>query len=189
MPTSSSACPTRASPRRSATRPASGVPVRRGAREEPLRGAHVHLAEPDAPPAGHPPQAQSAQARDSRQAPRRRRRLDRARQHHQEARRAAARRRRRRGPHAHHVAAREVAVLLRHRHRLPRPAHRVVQVGRGDPRAHRRRLARVPVARRRWSRPPARPPSSFCLACFDGEYPVEIPDSVKAGKLALESCS
>jgi amidophosphoribosyltransferase len=28
----------------------------------------------------------------------------------------------------------------------------------------------------------------FCLACFDGDYPVEIPGSVKAGKLALESC-
>jgi amidophosphoribosyltransferase len=28
----------------------------------------------------------------------------------------------------------------------------------------------------------------FCLACFDGDYPVEIPASVKAGKLALESC-
>jgi amidophosphoribosyltransferase len=26
----------------------------------------------------------------------------------------------------------------------------------------------------------------FCLACFDGRYPVEIPESVKAGKLALE---
>ena len=32
------------------------------------------------------------------------------------------------------------------------------------------------------------PAEQFCLACFDGEYPVEIPDSVKAGKLALESC-
>jgi len=29
---------------------------------------------------------------------------------------------------------------------------------------------------------------SFCLACFDGEYPIEIPKSVKAGKLALEGC-
>ena len=28
----------------------------------------------------------------------------------------------------------------------------------------------------------------FCLACFNGEYPVEIPDAIKAGKLALESC-
>ncbi len=26
----------------------------------------------------------------------------------------------------------------------------------------------------------------FCLACFDGEYPIEIPDSVRRGKLALE---
>jgi amidophosphoribosyltransferase len=29
---------------------------------------------------------------------------------------------------------------------------------------------------------------SFCLACFDGKYPIEIPEAVKAGKLALESC-
>jgi amidophosphoribosyltransferase len=29
----------------------------------------------------------------------------------------------------------------------------------------------------------------FCLACFDGSYPVEIPESVRAGKMALEkSC-
>jgi amidophosphoribosyltransferase len=28
----------------------------------------------------------------------------------------------------------------------------------------------------------------FCLACFNGEYPIEIPEAVKAGKLALESC-
>jgi len=27
---------------------------------------------------------------------------------------------------------------------------------------------------------------NFCLACFDGQYPIEIPPSVKAGKLALE---
>ncbi len=33
------------------------------------------------------------------------------------------------------------------------------------------------------------PPSAFCLACFDGDYPVEIPESVKRGKLALEACS
>jgi amidophosphoribosyltransferase len=32
------------------------------------------------------------------------------------------------------------------------------------------------------------PAENFCLACFDGEYPVEIPDSVKRGKLALEGC-
>lgn len=27
---------------------------------------------------------------------------------------------------------------------------------------------------------------SFCLACFDGEYPVDIPDSIRRGKMALE---
>jgi amidophosphoribosyltransferase len=29
---------------------------------------------------------------------------------------------------------------------------------------------------------------SFCLACFNGEYPIDIPESVKSGKLALEGC-
>ncbi len=28
----------------------------------------------------------------------------------------------------------------------------------------------------------------FCLACFDGKYPIDIPDSVRLGKLAHESC-
>ncbi len=28
----------------------------------------------------------------------------------------------------------------------------------------------------------------FCMACFDGEYPVDIPEAVRKGKLALESC-
>jgi amidophosphoribosyltransferase len=32
------------------------------------------------------------------------------------------------------------------------------------------------------------PHDAFCLACFDGAYPVEIPESVKRGKLALEAC-
>ena len=32
------------------------------------------------------------------------------------------------------------------------------------------------------------PKESFCLACFDGEYPIDIPETVKAGKLALEGC-
>ena len=27
----------------------------------------------------------------------------------------------------------------------------------------------------------------FCHACFDGEYPIPIPDAVKRGKLRLES--
>jgi amidophosphoribosyltransferase len=32
------------------------------------------------------------------------------------------------------------------------------------------------------------PTEDFCLACFNGEYPVDIPESVKVGKLALEGC-
>lgn len=30
--------------------------------------------------------------------------------------------------------------------------------------------------------------SDHCLACFDGNYPIEIPEQVRSGKLALESC-
>jgi amidophosphoribosyltransferase len=32
------------------------------------------------------------------------------------------------------------------------------------------------------------PKDSFCMACFDGAYPIEIPDSVRKGKLSLEGC-
>jgi amidophosphoribosyltransferase len=28
----------------------------------------------------------------------------------------------------------------------------------------------------------------YCMACFDGEYPIEIPEAVRSGKLRLESC-
>jgi len=29
---------------------------------------------------------------------------------------------------------------------------------------------------------------SFCLACFSGEYPIDIPDNVRRGKMVLEGC-
>lgn len=32
------------------------------------------------------------------------------------------------------------------------------------------------------------PKDAFCLACFDGKYPIQIPESVRSGKMALESC-
>lgn len=32
------------------------------------------------------------------------------------------------------------------------------------------------------------PAEAFCLACFNGEYPIGIPEGVKRGKLALETC-
>ena len=47
----------------------------------------------------------------------------------------------------------------------------------GDRRADRRPLAGLPVARTACSAPSAGPPSSFCRACFTGEYPIPIPDS------------
>ncbi len=30
--------------------------------------------------------------------------------------------------------------------------------------------------------------SECCMACFDGEYPIDIPEAVRRGKLSLESC-
>jgi amidophosphoribosyltransferase len=32
-----------------------------------------------------------------------------------------------------------------------------------------------------------RPAAEFCTACFDGDYPIEVPESVRRGKLVLES--
>ncbi|MRS11939.1 MAG: amidophosphoribosyltransferase [Actinobacteria bacterium] len=32
------------------------------------------------------------------------------------------------------------------------------------------------------------PAGMFCRACFDGQYPIEVPESVRQGKLSLESC-
>jgi len=26
----------------------------------------------------------------------------------------------------------------------------------------------------------------YCMACFDGDYPIDIPDAVRKGKMALE---
>jgi amidophosphoribosyltransferase len=31
------------------------------------------------------------------------------------------------------------------------------------------------------------PADRYCLACFTGDYPIEIPDSVRRGKMALEA--
>ena len=126
----------------------SGHPLRAGLRQERLRRPHLHPALADAAPARHPAQAQPAGAHDPRQAARRRRRLDRARQHPARADPDAARGRCRRGARADLVAARAVAVLLRHRLRDAGRAHRDRARGRGDPGLDRRRLARATSPRR-----------------------------------------
>ncbi len=68
-------------PRRHRVRRGQRHPLRHGPGEELLRRPHVHPAEPDHPPARHPAQAEPAARRHRGQAPRRRGRLDRARQH------------------------------------------------------------------------------------------------------------
>ena len=75
-------------------------------------------------------EAQPAAREHPRQAPRRGRRLDRARHHHAPGRRDAARGRRGRGALPRVVAAVPVALLLRHGHRAPLRAARGRHVGR-----------------------------------------------------------
>ncbi len=60
------------------------------------------------------------------------------------------------------------------------------QVGRGDPRRTSAPTRSRTCRSRTWSPPPARPPTAYCLACFNGDYPIEIPESVRRGKMALE---
>ena len=83
-----------------------GDPVRRRAAQEPVRGPDVHPAVPVAPRAGREAEAEPAAGHDPRQAPDRRRRLDRPGHDHAADRRDAPRGRRRRGPHPDHVPRR-----------------------------------------------------------------------------------
>ena len=96
----------------------------------------------------------------------------------------AARSRRHRGPHPHHVPADEMAVLLRDRHADAAGADRRRPHRRGDPRATSAPTPSATSRSRAWSRPPARRQGPFCRACFDGEYPIPIPE--QAGKFVLE---
>ena len=92
-------------------------PVQRGADQEPLRRPHVHPARAGHARAGDPHEVQPAR-RGRRQAPRRRRRLDRARLDDAADRADAVRRGSRGGAHPDLLAADRVAVLLRHRPRV-----------------------------------------------------------------------
>ena len=122
----------------------------------------------------------------ARQAAGRGRRLDRARQHPAGARADAARGGGRRGARAHLVAAGEVAVLLRHRLRHPGRADRQRARGRRDLRLDRRRLARLRLARRAGRGDRRSRPRRLCRACFDGSYPIALPEPELLGKHVLE---
>ena len=97
---------------RARLRPAAG----RRLHQEPLRRADVHPARPGAAPPRPAAEVQPAARGGRRQAPGRRRRLDRARQHHPPDRADAARRGRRRGPPADLGAADQAPLPLRDRH-------------------------------------------------------------------------
>ena len=53
-----------------------------------------------------------------------------------------------------------------------------------DPRVRRRRLPRATSRSRDWSEATGEPSEDFCRACFDGEYPIPVPEH--AGKFVLE---
>ena len=128
---------------------ASGLPKDDGLIKNRYVAADLHPARPGAAQARPADEVQPAARDRLRQAGRRRRRLDRARQHDPPDRRHAARRRRARGPPADLGAADPLPLPLRGRHVDPRGDDRPRAHGRGDRRRDRRRLARLPVARRR----------------------------------------
>ena len=172
-------------PRRAGLRARVGHPVRRRPGEEPLRRAHVHPAQPEAARPGCAAQAQPARREHPRQAARGRRGLDRPRHHAAPAGVDAARGGRGRGALPRVVAALQVALLLRPRHRPPLGAARR-RPRRSARSATSSASTRSPTSSSTASPPPpARRPTAFCTACLSGEYPVPVPTSADS-KLVLE---
>ncbi len=130
-------------PRGGGLRAGVGHPLRPGPRQELLRRPDVHPAFPDHPAAGHQAQAEPAARRHPGQAPRGGRRLDRAGQHAARAGAHVARGRRRRGARQDRLPAGPLALLLRHRLRLPGRADRERDRRGRDSPVHRSRLARL----------------------------------------------
>ena len=169
-------------PRGDRLRAGLGHPVRPGPGEERLRRAHVHPAEPDHPPARHPAEAEPAPRRHPGQAPDRRRRLDRARQHPARAGPHAARVRRAGGARADRLAARALAVLLRHRLRHPRRTGGQRAGRRGRPAVDRRGHPGLHLAGRPDRRERAAP-----LAAVHGVLHRRLPDPAARGGEAREA--
>ena len=93
----------------------------------------------------------------------------------------------RRGPHPDLLAAGEVALLLRHRLRHPRRADRQRHDAstRSAPRSAPTRSRTSPSTAMIEATTIAKP--NLCRACFDGEYPMELPDPELLGKQLLET--
>ena len=134
--------------RRGVRHPVPGRP-----RPQSLHRADVHPAVPDDAPAGGDDQAQPAPRGRPRPAPDGGRRLDRPGHDDEADRRPPPEGGGDRGPRPDQRAAHLPPVLLRHRHADRDRAHRRLEVGRGDPRVHRRRFPRLPLDRRRPRRP------------------------------------
>ena len=132
-------------PRGERLRAGLGHPPGRRADQEPLRGANLHPAGAGAAQARPANEVQPAAGDRRRQARRRGRRLDRARQHDPPDRRHAEGRRGEGGAPADLVAADPPSLPLRDRHVDPRGDDRPRPHGRADRRRARRRLARLPV--------------------------------------------
>ena len=153
----------------------SGIPFGQGLVKNRYIGRTLHRPEPGAAQPGRAHEAQPAQGEHRRQAARRRRRLDRARHDAAGHGAHAARGRGDRGPPADHVAARKVALLLRHRHR-----HRTELLAADLTVDEIRDYLGVDTLaylepRPARAAPPGASGAGFCTACFTGDYPVPSP--------------
>ena len=151
-------------------------PVRRRVREEPLRRAHVHPAEPEGTRQERAPEAQPAHATTSRAnassssrtrscAAPRRARSSRCCARPARPKSTSACRRRRTGGRASTVSTPASAPIC------SRPTCRSAR----SPTTSASIRSRTSISSAR-SRRPASSGESFCTACFSGDYPVPVPD-------------
>ena len=161
-------------------------PLHRGPHQEPLRAPHVHPARRQPAPGRHPHEAQPADLGDQGQAAHRRRRLHRARQHDAPAgatccstpapprSTCASARRRSSGPATTASTWRPAPSSSRPTSRWTRSATTSAPPA-------------CTTSRSTASRPaPACRASQFCRACFDGDYPIEVPEEYAMCKMRFE---
>ncbi len=160
-------------------------PVRRGPDEEPIRRPDVHPAVAVAAGARREAQAQSDAGRGPRQAARGDRRLDRARHDHEADRPGAARGGRRR-PST--FGSRRPPIRWPCFYGIDMSTRQELIAAdlddRADPCTTWGRTRSGTSRSRGWWRRRTSRPTRFCRACFDGEYPIPIPEH--AGKFLLE---